>query len=192
MVAPSELGKENETMKRAMAFAVALLAAAVTQAASFTWGGNVWNAASGDTASEGTIINLVYFGSETPGTATKYDIATGLTDAGGTLVESHTLTAAEASGYEFVASHVADASSINGNYMVVIYDPNTPDVFGSWTTSISGVTETSSGDTITEYSGDWKIGGTMGGTVINSAPEPCSVALLLLGAAAFGLKRKRA
>ena len=178
-------------MKKTMVFAAAVCIAAITQAASFDWGGFVMNSAdSSETAQEGTIFNLIYFGDTTPGTPTTYYTATGLTDAGGTLVDTHTLTADEAAAWAFLENYTAPADSINGKYMVTVFDPTTPTVFGSTTYTISGVTETTSGASIQDNS--WAIGGSMGGTVINNIPEPCSVALLLLGAAAFGLKRKRA
>ena len=178
-------------MKKAMMFAAALLAAAVTQAASLNWGADVSNSADSEaTARAGTIVNLIYFGDATPGAATTYDTATGLTDAGGTLIASHTLTADEATNFTFGETYSASADKINGNWMMTIFDPSTPTVFDSSVYTVSGVTETGQAGSIVDHT--WNFGANMGGTVINSAPEPCSVALLLLGAAAFGLKRKRA
>ena len=178
-------------MKKAMMFAAALLAAAATQAASLEWGADVSNSADADaTAQAGTIVNLIYFGSETPGAATTYNKSTGLTDAGGTLIASHTLTADEAVNYTFCEMYTASADQINGNWMMTIFDPTTPTVFDSSTYVVSGVTETGQAGTI--YDHTWTFGTNMGGTVVSGVPEPCSVALLLLGAAAFGLKRKRA
>ena len=191
-------------------FAACAVFACAANAAAFNWGGETLNSANdpdvlGDSdydgyARAGTIYSLVWMGTDYSGstTATTYNKTTGLTDLGGTVKDTHTLTAAEAENGSFSGAYNDSADNLNGYWQIVSWDPNTPDVFDSKVVHLTGVTETQAGDLAEVIAAAGGIGGAMGGTVTTGGgggggvPEPTSGLLLALGGAMLALRRRRA
>jgi len=181
-------------MKKLLTFAVAAVAASAIQAASINWGGDTLNSANTTPgwegyANAGTTYALILVG-DTVGTPTTYDPSTKLTDAGGTVVDTYVLTDDDANNAQWgPKAYGAPADDINGKwFMVTVYDPSTGSA--DFTTfQVSGASDTGSAfDAAAQMGG---LGNNMGSvSVSQNVPEPTTVALLALGLAAVGLKRK--
>ena len=196
-------------MKKLIMFTACAVFACAANAAQMAWGGDSLNSANspdklGDSdydgyARAGTIYSLVWLGDTYTGstTATTYNKDTGLTDLGGEVKATHTLTTTEAENGSFLASIEDSADKLNGYWQVIMWDPNTPDVFDSLVGQMSGVTETQQGSFGEVIAAAGGIGGAMGGTVTTGGggggvPEPTSGLLLALGGAMLALRRRRA
>ena len=194
-------------MKKLIMFAACAVFACAANAAAMAWGGESLNSANdpdklGDSdydgyARAGTIYNLVWLGTDYSGstTATTYNKDTGLTDLGGTLKATYTLTSEDAENGSFLAGIEGSADELNGYWQIIMFDPNTADVFDSRVAQMSAVTETQQGDFAEVIAAAGGIGANMGGTVTGGGtggiPEPTSGLLLLVGGAMLALRRKR-
>ena len=180
-------------MKKILTIAVLALSAAAMQAASIAWGGATLNSANTAEGWEGwanadTVYTLIQMGDAEPAAPTTYDPATGKTDKGGTVRGSYTVSEDDANNASWMgASYNAPAANLNGQwFMVTVYDPSTKSA-DFMTFQVTGATDNGGAfDAVTLIS-NAGLGNNMGSIAV---PEPCSVALLALGLAALGLKRK--
>ena len=197
----------EKKMKKLIMFTACAVFACAANAAALAWGGDSLNSANdpdvlGDSdydgyARAGTIYTLVWLGTDYSGstTATTYNKTTGLTDLGGEVKSTHTLTASQADSGAWAGTPYEDtAANLNGYWQIIAWDPNTPDVFDSKVGQMTGVTETQPGSLSSIITG---MGGAMGGTVTTGGgggggvPEPTSGLLLALGGAMLALRRRR-
>lgn len=172
-------------------------------------------------AKAGTMYRLFYLGNTDPGVveATTYDVATGLTDLGGTQIDTYLY---QGYGESEIIHHQKDVNQVNGWWLITMYDPSTPDTFDSIIWHVDEIDDTNvyidmtEGDTYHKDHSDvetshlqtdddhhitttengtltMNITGTLGLTPdpISGVPEPVTTSLLLLGVAAVALRRKR-
>ena len=195
-------------MKKLMVAVAAVGMAVCAEAASVAWGGYVANDGRVDeTAQAGTVFNLIYIGANNYASQlneVNYDTATGLVGTGTgtgfaalvgqTLLDTHVLTAAEATNFDFIDTFArADAEGgVNGNWLMTMYDATSPDTFWVGQYTVEGAGDSTGTASIADTS--WSIGYGAHGTVTSSAaiPEPTSGLLMLLGVAGLALRRRRA
>lgn len=174
-------------MKKMMLLGLVTLVAGMVQAATFNWStdGSLNSKLAGDGYTSATVaFQLVFFGATAP------TMGNGNWDSSsGSLVG---VTGTEMAwtggvGYSFAAGTAAfnltaSEATINGWYGVVISDSATPGWYGFDSFQVSGLSDTSPTPSFTNASTD-------AGQFV-AVPEPTSMALLALGVAALGLRRK--
>ncbi|MDA3926535.1 MAG: PEP-CTERM sorting domain-containing protein [Kiritimatiellae bacterium] len=184
-------------MKRIMITMCMIAFAICTQAASINWGGFIGNSqgAGGAMAGTGAYATLIFMGASMPaGSVDTWDSTTGLSNLGGEVMATHAITSSEAlTNYSFADGFTRSdsAGGVNGYWMMAVYDPTqTEQYFGWYSAEITGVSDTSPAADFKLESG-WTAGQYLdGGAQLEVVPEPTSMALLSLGIAALGLRRK--
>jgi len=182
-------------MKKVMMMIVATaMVTAVTHAATIRWGGDIGQGPGADWCGVGTMAYLVYVGTDTPiGSVSEWDIGTKLTNFGGTLVDSYALNPTDVGVNANFSVDWAGGEFISGGYyQIIVWDPTTPDAFGFYGKELPALGPTSPTEIFKLGNGSWDPGlyinpSQFPGGVI---PEPTAMALLALGAAAVGLRRR--
>ena len=194
-------------MKKLMIAAAIVCAAAVSQAATIKWGGDIAQADGTNPVGVGSVAYLVR-GTTTAAAAVTTIMVDGTdwsawtTDTGASIVGAYTLDATDATGsYRFEATYNITGAADAGYYSVVVVDGQAGAVGLTGSYNYAGqntlVDPTSGSMTDLTIGDNWATSSAWVGNggfsaVTFAAPEPTSGLLLLLGMAGLALKRKRA
>ena len=196
-------------MKKLMIAAAIFCAAAMSQAATIKWGGDIAQADGATAVGVGSVAYLVRGttaaeAAVTAITAVGTDWSAWTTDTGAKIVGSYTLDADDASNnYRFLAAYNITGADDAGYYSVVVVDgqAGAAGLTGSYNyAGQNTLVDPTSGATTDLTVGDYWATSTawlgQGGfdavEFKGPIPEPTSGLLLLLGVAGLALRRKRA
>ncbi len=187
-------------MKKLLMFIAVAASACAVNAAALQWGAAVCDPNGSDPVPTGSTALLIWSDTAFSGLASSYDSSAGTTDNGGTMVQSYSITSADAAGYSFATKFTrADADGgVNGYYQLLLISADDANKFAVLDLgSISGVTD-STGAGVLKVNMDWSGSEFLGdsgyvGTVTGGGgiPEPTSGLLLLIGGSLLALRRKQ-
>jgi len=195
-------------MKKLMIAVAIVCAAAMSQAASIMWGGDVATAG-GEAVGVGSVAYLIR-GATTAEAAVSTisvdgtDWSAWTTDTGATIVGAYTLDADDAAyNYRFEALYNIHGADDAGYYSVVVVDgqAGAAGLTGSYNyagqntlvdPTSGATTDLTIGDYWASGTAPWVGNGGFNAVQFAAVPEPTSGLLLLLGMAGLALKRKRA
>ena len=196
-------------MKKLMIAAAIVCAAAMSQAASIKWGGDIAQADGTNPVGAGSVAYLVRGATAAEAaiatiTAVGTDWSAWTTDTGASIVAAHALTADQASNnYRFTDLYNISGAADAGYYSVVVVDGQAGAAGLTGSYNLAGqntLVDPSSGATTDLTVGDGWVtsaawlgqGGFDAVEFKGPVPEPTSGLLLLLGVAGLALRRKRA
>ena len=198
-------------MKKLMIAAAIVCAAAVSQAASIKWGGDIAQADGQTAVGAGSVAYLVRGATAADAavsviTAVGDDWSSWTTDTGAKIVGSYTLDADDASGnYRFTDLYNISGADDAGYYSVIVVDGGAGSAGKTGSYNYAGqnsLIDPTSGATTDLTIGDnwsgsapWVGNGGFNAVEFKGSspvPEPTSGLLMLLGVAGLALKRKRA
>ena len=183
-------------MKKLVMLCAIVAAAVSAHAASFEWGGAIAGEDGQSTVGSGATAYLLYSESAF-GAINSFDTGTKTTNAGGTLRQEHSISAAEIGGYVFKETYNnSDYTQMNGYYAVVMVDGE--NMYYN-TFNVSEFTSATTPMQDYKVNADWSGSDFIGdparkGTVTGGSgdiPEPTSGLLLLIGGAMLALRRKQ-
>ena len=198
-------------MKKLMIAAAIVCAAAVSQAASLKWGGDIAQADGQTAVSAGSVAYLIRGATAADAavsviTAVGDDWSAWTTDTGASIVGSHTLTADQATGnWRFTELYNITGAEDAGYYSVIVVDGGAGSAgkTGSYNYAGQNTVTSATDPTVVDLTvGDnwatssaWLGNGGFNAVEFKGSspvPEPTSGLLMLLGVAGLALKRKRA
>ena len=181
-------------MKKLMIALAVVAVAAVTQAASVSWGGAIAHGDADTEMSAGSTAWLLWSSTAFEGAATKLDTSAGTADNGGSIVGTYSITASDIESYTFSAIYTKAGSDVNGYYAILVADGSDLTMASYMDMGqITGTTATSQTTPLT-FNLDWDDDSYLSQGGYNTAvvPEPTSGLLMLLGMAGLALRRRRA
>lgn len=187
-------------MKKLMVAAAIICAAALSHGASLYWGGAASDPNGVDALAVGAQAALLYSDSAFSGDATSvagWEVG-GEADNGGTIVQLHTLTSTEVDPlFAFTETYTVEGGSVDGNYAVLVLNPEGNAASYYYLGSVTGTTGASNPTDLgvnMDWSGSEYV--TSGGYTVAVkpatpiVPEPTTYALVGLAAAALALRKR--